>query len=93
VQDPKPSAASPAAGPAGPAAPAQAPSASPPPASTATEVVTRPDPGLARGRWEAPRGVFYGAIALVVVVGGLALLSRLGVLASLRLRVAPRTGK
>ncbi len=76
--DPKPS-------PVGPA------SAGPPATSASTEVVTRPDPGLARGRWEAPRAAFYGAIGLVVLIGALALLSRLGVL---RLpRAAQRPGK
>lgn len=69
------------------------PASAGPPATPAasTETVTRPDPGLARGRWEAPRAAFYGAIALVVVIGVFALLSRLGVL---RLpRAAQRPGK
>lgn len=62
-----------------------------PAAQTTSEVVTRPEPGLARGRWEAPRGVFYGVIALVVLLFVLALLSRLKVL---RLpRAVTRPGK
>jgi hypothetical protein len=82
VQDPKPS----------PVGPANANASAPPPAqAVSTETVTRPDPGLARGRWEAPRAAFYGAIALVVLIGAFALLARLGVL---RLpRAATRGGK
>lgn len=77
MHDPNPSPVGPV-GPAGPTGPA---SAGPSPASTvSSEVVTRPDPGLARGRWEAPRAAFYGAIGLVVLIGALALLARLGVL-------------
>ena len=45
-----------------------------------TETVERPEPGLARGRWEAPAWMFY-AILLAAVVGGLA-----WALASLRSR-------
>ena len=36
------------------------------PAPTATEKVTRPDPGLARGKWEAPEAVFWVALGLVM---------------------------
>jgi len=39
-----------------------------------TVVVERPDPGLARGRWEAPEWVFY-AIAVATVVGAIAWLA------------------
>jgi hypothetical protein len=35
-----------------------------------TEVVTRPDPGIAQGKWEAPAWVFV-AVAVVAVLGGL----------------------
>ena len=41
--------------------------APPPPAPTATETVTRPDPGLARGKWEAPVWAFYVALAAVII--------------------------
>jgi hypothetical protein len=36
-----------------------------------SETVQRPEPGLARGRWEAPAWVFY-AVAVAAVLGGLA---------------------
>lgn len=55
---------------------------SPPPASaTATgESVTRPEPGIARGVWEAPAWVFWVMLA-VIVLGGIGyLLHRLGML-------------
>lgn len=62
-----------------------APSASPSVAPEAPrEIVTRPDPGLARGKWEAPKGLFYGAIAIVVVGALLITLGKLGVFARLR---------
>lgn len=37
------------------------------PSSSPTETVVRPDPGLARGKWEAPVWAFYLALAVVVV--------------------------
>lgn len=42
-------------------------SASAAPAPTATEIVHRPDPGLARGKWEAPTWAFYVAGAAAVL--------------------------
>jgi hypothetical protein len=36
-----------------------------------SEEVHRPDPGLARGRWESPAWVFWVVVALAVA-GGLA---------------------
>jgi hypothetical protein len=36
-----------------------------------SETVQRPEPGLARGRWEAPVWVFY-AVAVAAVAFGLA---------------------
>lgn len=51
------------------------------PAPEATEVVTRPDPGLARGKWEAPAWAFWAMLG-VVLVGALAYaLRRMGYLA------------
>ncbi|MBX3202052.1 MAG: hypothetical protein KF894_28230 [Labilithrix sp.] len=47
---------------------------------TATEIVTRPDPGLARGTWEAPAWVFWVMLAIVVLGAAAYLLRRLGVL-------------
>ena len=55
----------------------------PPPAaphSGASETVTRPDPGLARGRWEAPAWAFWAALAVVVVGTALYVLGRMGML-------------
>lgn len=50
------------------------------PAPTATEIVTRPDPGLARGKWEAPAWVFWAMLG-VILVGSLAyVLRRMGFL-------------
>jgi hypothetical protein len=45
-----------------------------------TETVTRPDPGLARGTWEAPAWAFWLALALLVVGTTLYVLRRLGML-------------
>ncbi len=35
--------------------------------TAAAEAVERPDPGLARGRWEAPAWVFYAIAAAAVL--------------------------
>ena len=56
------------------------PPTSPAPTSPATETVTRPDPGLARGAWEAPAWAFWVALAAVVVVTTLFVLGRRGLL-------------
>ena len=40
------------------------------PRVTPTETVVRPDPGLASGRWEAPRWAF-ALVAALTVLGGL----------------------
>ena len=50
------------------------------PAPTATETVTRPDPGLARGKWEAPVWAFWVALAVVVLGVGLYVAKRMGLL-------------
>lgn len=55
-----------------------------------TEIVTRPDPGIARGKWEAPRAAFFVVIALVVVFAILLVLKRAGVLK--RATSAPKEG-
>ena len=47
-------------------------SASLPP--VASETVERPDPGLARGRWEAPAWSFY-VVAVAALLGGVAWLA------------------
>jgi hypothetical protein len=52
----------------------------PEPAPTATETVTRPDPGLARGKWEAPPWAFWVALGLVVLGVGLYVARRMGLL-------------
>jgi len=43
----------------------------PDPSPAPTESIQRPDPGLGRGRWEAPPWAFYLTMA-AVVLGGLA---------------------
>jgi hypothetical protein len=48
--------------------PASTGTQAPPPAPS--EIVERPDPGLARGRWEAPRWAF-ALVAALTVLGGL----------------------
>lgn len=45
-----------------------------------TETVTRPDPGLARGKWEAPAWAFWLALALIVVGTAAYVLRRMGML-------------
>lgn len=55
-----------------------------------TETVTRPDPGLARGKWEAPAWALWLMLAVVLVGSTLYLLRRMGML---RLKSpAPKTG-
>jgi hypothetical protein len=49
-------------------------------APTATETVTRPDPGLARGKWEAPVWAFWVALAVGVIGLGLYFAKRMGLL-------------
>lgn len=49
-------------------------------ASQPTETVTRPDPGLARGKWEAPAWAFWVVLAVVVLGATLYVLRRMGVL-------------
>jgi hypothetical protein len=39
------------------------------PSIASTEAVERPEPGLARGRWEAPAWVFYAALAAAAAFG------------------------
>ncbi len=50
------------------------------PAPTATETVTRPDPGLARGKWEAPAWAFWAALVVAAAVTALFVLGRMGML-------------
>ncbi len=59
-------------GPPGDSEPAQTP------APSATEVVTRPEPGLARGKWEAPAWAFWVVLALVLLASVAYVLRRLG---------------
>jgi hypothetical protein len=56
----------------------------PGPSTAPTESVDRPDPGLARGRWEAPPWAFYVVLA-AAIVGGLTWLAL-----ALRTRRLPR---
>jgi hypothetical protein len=50
-------------------------------------MVTRPEPGLARGVWEAPRWAFFAALAVIVVFAVIYALVRSGLLGSKRVRV------
>ena len=52
----------------------------PRPEPEATEVVTRPDPGLARGRWEAPAWFFWVVLVVVVAAAAAYAARRLGLL-------------
>jgi hypothetical protein len=45
-----------------------------------TETVTRPDPGIARGKWEAPAWAFWLALALIAVGTTAYVLRRMGML-------------
>lgn len=61
--------------------PSSTPSApSGPAAPTATELVTRPDPGVARGRWEAPVWLFWVMLAVVLLATTAYVLRRMGIL-------------
>jgi hypothetical protein len=66
-----PSAASASASSAAPATAAPAP-------PSATEIVHRPEPGIARGRWEAPTWAFYVAGAVAVLFALVYLGARIG---------------
>ncbi|MBS2015839.1 MAG: hypothetical protein JST00_23325 [Deltaproteobacteria bacterium] len=49
-------------------------------AAQPTETVTRPEPGLARGKWEAPAWAFWVALAVAIVFVTLYVLRRMGLL-------------
>ena len=53
--------------------------AAPSPRATATEVTHRPDPGLARGEWEAPSWAFYGLLVVALFLAAVFIAQRLGV--------------
>ncbi len=53
-----------------------------------SETVTRPDPGLARGKWEAPAWAFWVTLAVIVAGSTLYVLRRMG-----RLRMPVRAAK
>jgi hypothetical protein len=75
------------AAPAGKAVPSAAPPA--PPAPVAEVATRRPEPGLARGVWEAPRWSFFVAMAAIVVLAGLYAARRAGLFRLLRRRPRP----
>ena len=60
----------------------------PQPSPTGTEIVTRPEPGLARGKWEAPAWAFWVILAVVVLGTAAYVLRRLGML---KLRSGPKS--
>jgi hypothetical protein len=45
-----------------------------------TETVTRPDPGLARGAWEAPAWALWVMLGVLLALSALYVLRRAGVL-------------
>jgi hypothetical protein len=51
-----------------------------PPPPGPTETVSRPDPGIARGRWEAPAWAFWVALAVILAAATLYGLRRFGLL-------------
>ena len=53
------------------------------------EIVHRPDPGLARGKWEAPSWVFLAVAVAAVVITVLYVLTRTGKLALTRKKANP----
>ncbi len=69
--------AAPAGSDAALAAPAAPTASAPHAAETSTR---RPEPGLARGVWEAPRWAFFVAIAAIVVLAALYAARRAGLL-------------
>ena len=52
----------------------------PPTAGATTETVSRPDPGLARGKWEAPAWAFWLTLALILIGAGIYVAARMGAL-------------
>ena len=59
----------------------QPPSSPPlPQAPQPTEEVVRPEPGLARGQWEAPAWAFWVALAVALVAVGIWVAARRGML-------------
>lgn len=65
--------------PSGPT-PAPTPATASSPAPAATETVVRPEPGLARGAWEAPAWALWVALFAILAASTAYLLRRLGVL-------------
>jgi hypothetical protein len=59
-------------------------------APTATELVTRPEPGLARGKWEAPAWLFW-VMLFVVIVGPLVYVLRRAGMLNLKRTRPPET--
>lgn len=59
------------------------------PAPTATETVSRPEPGLARGKWEAPAWAFWVALAVIVAGVGLYVAGRMGMLGRIIKKAPP----
>lgn len=60
-----------------------------PSSESATEIVIRPEPGLARGKWEAPAWAFWAMLALILAASAAYLLFRLGWLRSTKRADAP----
>jgi hypothetical protein len=64
-----------------------------PPGPQTGEIVHRPDPGLARGKWEAPSWAFLAVAAFAVVITLLYVLARTGKLPLSRSQAAARKAR
>jgi hypothetical protein len=62
------------------------------PGTQAGEIVHRPDPGLARGKWEAPSWAFLAVAVAAVVITLLYVLARSGKLPLTRRAAKSRDG-
>ncbi len=71
------------------AAPSSPPPSPAPPSPAATEIVHRPDPGLARGKWEAPAWAFWVALGAVALVSALYVAWRAGALSRAKKKDEP----
>jgi hypothetical protein len=45
-----------------------------------TETITRPEPGLARGKWEAPAWAFWAMLGILLAISTMYILRRVGIL-------------
>jgi len=50
------------------------------PPAPGSQTVSRPEPGLARGKWEGPAWLFWAILGVAVIAATLYALRRLGIL-------------